>query len=173
MTDCGELRWFLGIYILRDRRARSIWLSQESYFEKIVRECQANIDGRLPETPMDEKELLLSNGKATASSTTRYQKKVGSILFSAVTTRPDIAFAAARLSQFCQNPDETHQAAADRVIRYLYSTRDRAYGLMARIKVQPLSCVLVTRPLQTTHWTVRAHRATFYAIWRCSSLESE
>jgi hypothetical protein len=126
MTDCGELKWFLGIHVVRDRKAKSIWLSQESYFEKIVRECHTDTSGRLPETPMDGRELLPSLGKASAKSTTQYQKKIGSILFAAVTTRLDIAFAAARLSQFCQNPNELHHEAADRVIRYLYSTRDRA-----------------------------------------------
>jgi hypothetical protein len=27
MTDCGELKWFLGIYVLRDRQRRCLWLS--------------------------------------------------------------------------------------------------------------------------------------------------
>src|SRR5438045_4380837 len=37
--------------------------------------------------------------------------------------RPDIAFAAARLSRFNQRPGQIHQTAADRVILYLYRTR--------------------------------------------------
>ncbi|KAM4067531.1 reverse transcriptase (RNA-dependent DNA polymerase) [Hirsutella rhossiliensis] len=35
----------------------------------------------------------------------------------------DIAFAVSRLARHNQNPDETHQKAADRVILYLYNTR--------------------------------------------------
>ena len=27
MTDCKELKWFLGIHILRDRKRRLLWLS--------------------------------------------------------------------------------------------------------------------------------------------------
>jgi predicted DNA-binding protein (UPF0251 family) len=38
-------------------------------------------------------------------------------------TRPDIAFAASRLARFNQNPGPKHHQAADRALRYLYSTR--------------------------------------------------
>ena len=36
MKDLGELKWFLGIRVLRDRAARKLWLCQDSYIEKIV-----------------------------------------------------------------------------------------------------------------------------------------
>ena len=36
MRDLGELRWFLGIRITRDREQRKIWLSQDSYVESIA-----------------------------------------------------------------------------------------------------------------------------------------
>ena len=35
--DMGELKWFLGIRILRDRSERKIWTLQDSYIEKIAR----------------------------------------------------------------------------------------------------------------------------------------
>ena len=59
-----------------------------------------------------------------------YQRKLGSVLYAATTTRPDIAFAVSRLARFNQNPSQEHHRAADRVIQYLYSTRSRAiyYG---------------------------------------------
>ena len=52
-----------------------------------------------------------------------YQRKVGSILFAAISTRPDIAFAAARLSRFNQRPGQRHHDAVDRLTQYLYRTR--------------------------------------------------
>jgi hypothetical protein len=63
---------------------------------------------------------------ATPQSITSYQKKTGSLLFAAITTRPDIAFAVSRLARFNQNPGEEHHKAVDRVIRYLYRTRTLA-----------------------------------------------
>jgi len=35
MREMGELKWFLGIRVLRDRKARKIWLCQDSYITKI------------------------------------------------------------------------------------------------------------------------------------------
>jgi hypothetical protein len=55
-----------------------------------------------------------------------YQQRVGSLNFAAVISRPDIAYATSRLSQFLRNPTPGHIAAADRVIAYLYSTRTLA-----------------------------------------------
>jgi hypothetical protein len=32
----GELKWFLGIHVLRDRQQKKLWLSQEAFIEKIA-----------------------------------------------------------------------------------------------------------------------------------------
>jgi hypothetical protein len=62
--------------------------------------------------------------QASRGSRDNYQRKVGSILFAAISTRPDIAFAASRLGRYNQNLDDSHHEAADRVIKYLYSTKN-------------------------------------------------
>ena len=36
MNDLGELQWFLGIRILRNRATQRLWLCQDSYIEKIA-----------------------------------------------------------------------------------------------------------------------------------------
>ena len=71
---------------------------------------------------MLSKELLPSQGVATPQSITSYQKKTGSLLFAAITTRPDIAFALGRLSQYMQDPAEHHERALRRLLRYVRST---------------------------------------------------
>lgn len=130
MNILGELRWFLGIHILRDRRQRKLWLSQEAYIEKIANEYEIDLTGRLPDTPMAETELHPSHENADRPFVRKYQRKTGSLLYAAITTRPDIAFAVSRLARFNQNPSGEHQQAADRVIQFLYHTRSRAicYG---------------------------------------------
>ena len=59
-----------------------------------------------------------------------YQQKLGSMLYAATATRPDIAFAVSRLAQFNHDLKQEYHRAADRVIQYLYGTRNRAicYG---------------------------------------------
>ena len=36
MREIEELKWFLRIRVLRDRKARKIWLCQDSYIDKIA-----------------------------------------------------------------------------------------------------------------------------------------
>jgi hypothetical protein len=120
LTGGGQLQWFLGIEVLRDRENRLVWLSQSSYIDKISRlasTLQKN------DTPMGLGELLPYDGKASAYEICSYQKKVGSLLYVAVITRPDIAFATSRLARFNINPSPEHQKAADRALCYLQSTR--------------------------------------------------
>jgi hypothetical protein len=153
MNTLGELKWFLGIHVLRDRSRRLLWLTQDAYIEKIAKQYEIDLNGRLPDTPMAESELLPTTyprsirptlkssdeglsvrpsplPKVADYSTILYQRKMGSMLYAATTTRPDIAFAVSRLARFNQDPSQEHHRAADRVIQYLYSTRSRAicYG---------------------------------------------
>ncbi|KAI1840359.1 hypothetical protein JX266_013452 [Neoarthrinium moseri] len=122
LEEKGELRWFLGMSIARDRVARKLWLSQESYIDKVAHTFGlANVDWRT-DIPMTG-ELMPFEGEATETSRLSYQAKVGSILYAAISTRPDIAFAAARLSRFNSNPGTEHHRAADQVILYLASTK--------------------------------------------------
>jgi len=71
-------------------------------------------------------ELFPSQETATRALIHLFQRKTGSILFAAISTRPDVAFAASRLARFNTNPSEEHHKAADRVIQYLYATRGKA-----------------------------------------------
>jgi len=58
-------------------------------------------------------ELFPYEGKASFHEISTYQKKVGSLLYAAVITRPDIAFATLQLARFNVNPSPEHQKAAD------------------------------------------------------------
>ena len=98
MTDCGDLKWFLGVHVVRDRQKRQLWLSQSSYIEKIANQFLIDCSSKLPDTPLLPTELLPSLEQASQSSVLKYQRKVGSILYAAITTRPDIAFAASKLA---------------------------------------------------------------------------
>ena len=129
ITGGEERKWFLGIRVVRDRLNRKIWLSQASYVDKVVKRADNPVPARPPRTPMTSQELFPGDTQATMASTKRYQRKIGSILYLAINTRPDIAFAVSRLARHLQNPSELHHQAADRVIHYLYGTRSMALRL--------------------------------------------
>jgi len=75
---------------------------------------------------MDYKTRLdnVSNNVKAEADQAQYQSIVGSLMYAAQATRPDIAFAVAVLSRYLLKPYKTHIMAAKRVLRYLKSTAD-------------------------------------------------
>jgi hypothetical protein len=65
-----------------------------------------------------------------------YQSIIGSLLYAAVSTRPDIAETVGVLSKFNSCPSQTHLTAAKRVLRYLKGTED--LGIVYRKQGKPL-----------------------------------
>lgn len=63
-----------------------------------------------------------------------YRSAIGSLLYVALCTRPDIAFVVCHLARFSKNPGHAHWEAVKNVIRYLLHTRQT--GLMYHYPVQ-------------------------------------
>jgi hypothetical protein len=118
-----NLQWFLGIEILRNRKEGLIKLSQTLYIDKIAKLAK---EGPILATLMRNIELLPYKGQASLTSINYYQRKIRSLLYAAVITRPDIAFATSRLARFNINPSPEHYQEANRALRYLQGTRNLA-----------------------------------------------
>src|SRR5258708_30158373 len=54
----------------------------------------------------------------------KYQSHIGSMMYAMLGTRPDIAFAITKLSQYLSNPGVDHWTAINCLLWYLSSTRD-------------------------------------------------
>ncbi len=53
-----------------------------------------------------------------------YNQAIGSLMYLAVGTRPDIAFAVSRLAQYVEHPSHSLWVSFKRVLRYLRGTKD-------------------------------------------------
>jgi hypothetical protein len=53
-----------------------------------------------------------------------YQQVIGSLMYLAMATRPDLAFGVGIVSRFASNPGEHHIKAVKRLMRYLWGTLD-------------------------------------------------
>ena len=53
-----------------------------------------------------------------------YKEAIRSLMYAAIGSRPDIAFAVSYLARFMQNPGTAHWEAVKRVIRYLKGMKD-------------------------------------------------
>jgi hypothetical protein len=124
LRHMGEVGWFLGVRVLRDRPNKKLWLCQDSYIEHLAARFHLNGLTKWPETPLaSSNDLSPNQDQATEAQIKEYQTKIGSIQYTAVLTRPDIAYAVSRLSEALKNPSPAHIQAANRVIAYLYATR--------------------------------------------------
>lgn len=53
-----------------------------------------------------------------------YRQAVGSLMFAAIVSRPDISFAVGAVSRYLENPSSAHVNAVKRIIRYLNGTKN-------------------------------------------------
>lgn len=124
MSDLGTPHSFLGIQFTYHDDG-SVSLHQQGYIRKILsdfcmEECQAKSTPMHPKVslnPSIEEEDLDESAKA------RYGSAIGALMYLMTGTRPDIAFALATLSRFLTRPQSHHQAALQRVLRYLKGTQ--------------------------------------------------
>ncbi|KAF6518394.1 hypothetical protein HZS61_002472 [Fusarium oxysporum f. sp. conglutinans] len=123
IKDLGEAISFLNIRILRDVNAKKLWICQDGYINKLG--VKFGIDQSMrTATPLTSSYRPQSfEGQATIQQITEMQEKVGSILYAAVVSRPDISYAASQLSQHAKNPSPEHLRYANRVLSYLQTTQ--------------------------------------------------
>ena len=132
ITDLGPLRIFLGLEIARNRTNRTLHLSQSQYVHKIL--CThglANCNpSQTPAVPHVRLRKPSPEFEATAEAIKQYQSAVGALMYAMLGSRPEIAYAVSKVSQYCTNPDATHWTAAKRFFRYLAGTPNRGlcYG---------------------------------------------
>ena len=72
-------------------------------------------------TPMSASELLTLSDGTYLTDATRYRRVLGRLQYMSF-TRPDIAYAVNKLSQFMQALSDLHWKAVKRVLRYLRGT---------------------------------------------------
>ena len=129
ITDLGSISWLLGLAIERDRVARTLYISQRSYIESIIR--RFNLEDAKPLTIPIDPNISLSKDHCAeteeekkAMKNVPYREAIGALNWVAVGSRPDIAFVVGQLAQFMENPVKVHWEAVKRVLRYLKGTKD-------------------------------------------------
>ena len=122
MKDMDELHYCLGISVERSDCGREIHIHQKKYLKDLLSKFGME-DSKPVSTPMDINVKLEKNdGVSKNVDPILYQSMVGSLLYAAVATRPDIAQAVAAVSKFNSCPNESHLTAVKRIFRYLKGT---------------------------------------------------
>ena len=122
MKDLGTAKVMLGIEIIRDRKNRKLFISQQQYITEILKRFNMN-ESRTVSTPMEKSSLSeLDAIDEKALKNTPYRQAIGSLIYLVSGTRPDLAFGVTKLSQYLENPQKNHWTAVKRVLRYLKGT---------------------------------------------------
>ena len=79
------------------------------------------MDSKPSLTPYDPSVTLRKN-KKIARDQLRYSQIIGSLMYLASATRPDISFVVSKLSRYTSNPGNDHWHALERVLHYLKGT---------------------------------------------------
>lgn len=103
-----------------DKNKSVITVDQQQYIEQLVSKFQMS-DCKTQTTPIEPK---LNLQKTVGSlPNVPYQKLIGSLMYLAVLTRPDIAYSVSYLSQFNNCYNSEHYNYAKRILRYLQLTK--------------------------------------------------
>ena len=96
----------------------------ETVYSVIAKGCGLS-QAKTATTPADIYVKLVKNdGVSKPVNPVNYQSMVGSLLYAAVTIRPDIAQAVGTVSKFNSCPTEADLTAVKRIFRYLKGTID-------------------------------------------------
>ena len=121
------MSYYLGLFIKRNRKLRKMFVSQPKYIDDIIEKYEL-IDLEIyPSTPMayyiskEKEKIYYLDTKGIKD----YQSRIGSLLFLAIMSRPDILFAVQCCSRFSKDPTNKNLKAANRTLYYIKGTKDK------------------------------------------------
>jgi len=120
----GEPTYFLGMNLSYEKESGTVLLSQQTYIEALVEKYELQF--KFPKTlPLAPGMVMVKQQGEDMYKPAEYGSLIGALLFVAVSTRPDVAFAVGLLARFVSKPSVEHWNAAENVLLYLKGTKDR------------------------------------------------
>ena len=133
VTDLGVCKFFLGIKL--NRGPEGLHLSQRAYIERLIKAASME-KAKACLTPLPLAHCLYQERKPTTAEdrllmrNKPYRELLGTLLYLATRTRPDIATAVSMLGKFQADPGPSHWRCLQHLVRYLVYTTD--HGLFYR-----------------------------------------
>ncbi|CAI7833945.1 unnamed protein product, partial [Closterium sp. NIES-53] len=120
LTVSSTVTQYLGLNVREEEN--TIYLSAEKYANTIAKRFALT-----PTTISTPYRYTAGNNKEGSAllkpaGIRNYQKKLGCLLFAAVTCRPDLSFSASQLATYLKKPEIEHLAELDRALHYFVST---------------------------------------------------
>ncbi|CAI7829462.1 unnamed protein product [Closterium sp. NIES-53] len=120
LTFSPTVTQYLGLNIQEGENA--IYLNAAKYADTIAKRFSLT-----PTTISTPYRYTAGNDKAESAplklaGIRDYQRKLGCLLFAAVTCRPDLSYSASQLATYLKRPEAEHMTELDRALHYLVST---------------------------------------------------
>ena len=123
IKDMGSAKYFLGLEIIRNPD-QSISLSQRKYAREVL--VRFGMEDSKPQSTPLEVGVSLSKKEGTPlEDTSEYSEVLGSLMYLACNTRPDLCHSVSMLARFMSQPTDLHWQALKRILRYLKGSVDR------------------------------------------------
>jgi hypothetical protein len=120
VKDLGDLRWILGMEVIRDRKRGTLEINQKIYVEKML-DRFGMADCKPVGTPAADVPRRMSQDEE-ATNNREYMSTIGGLLYATVVSRPDIAFSVQCGGRHMQRTAPEHVMAAKRIVRFLRGT---------------------------------------------------
>ncbi|KAL9815865.1 putative RNA-directed DNA polymerase [Arabidopsis thaliana] len=129
MKDLGPARKILGMEITRNREENILELSQRSYLQKVLKtfrmdECKPVKTPLAPHMKFVAATETEAEEQADQMKSIPYANAVGSIMYSMIGSRPDLAHPVGVISRFMSKPLMNHWLGVKWVLRYIKGSID-------------------------------------------------
>ena len=115
----GDVTWHMGSEYRRDREKGTLEISQTQFIRNVVDRFGITKTSPIPASPsLDFRYVSDEEPVADAN----FRKNVGSLMWIANRTRPDISNAVRAIARCSNHPKEAHVKAARKVLEYLSAT---------------------------------------------------
>lgn len=117
----GKADYFVGLQIKRVRKDKIIIIHQQVYTETVLKRFQM-FEAKPAATPIDTHVNLTLAENSENEQNCPFREAIGNLMFLAIVSRPDLAYAVGYVSRFLSRYSHEHWQAVKRILRYLKST---------------------------------------------------
>ena len=117
--NLGELSWYMGSEYKRDREKGTLEISQAQFIANVLNRFNVTKTSPIPASPSLDLRHISEDETVVDVP---FREVVGSLMWIANQTRPDIANAVRAVARFSHDPKEIHWKAACKILEYLKAT---------------------------------------------------